>query len=471
MKTDYYKSLEELLINYSYEDKKQIYKAYLLSSELHKNQYRESGEEYIIHPVEVAKMLVNLNADRDTVIAGLLHDVIEDTEMTKEKLREEFGYEVASMVDGVTKLKTNDSDKELENIKYTRKIITSMNSDLRIAIIKICDKLHNMRTLSFKSRDKQIRTAKETLEFFVPLANYIGLRDIRLELEDLCFKYMDPDKYQEIKADRYVLEEKDKNYLSEMVYSVRDYLSNEGIPSYIRVRMKNLYALSKEIEKGYSLENIHNLFGLKLVLPDVDSCYISLGKIHKLYHPLNNKFKDFICNPKTNLYRSLHTTVFGPNELLVQFRIRTKEMDQIAIYGLASYWDLYKGRAKDAMQEKYRSDIESISYIDSYYKDDAMFVEAVKNELFNDKIHVYTKSGDVICLPEGSNIVDFAYIDGYDRPISAALVNNVITPLNYRLKNNDTIKLIEDPNGNKTKEELLDIANTTRSKIMIKKLD
>ncbi len=470
MNDKYFDEIEKLITDYSYQDKKEIYRAYLLAYNLHKDQYRESGEEYIIHPVEVAKMLINLKADKDTVIAGLLHDVIEDTDMTREKLKEIFNEEVALMVDGVTKLKIKDGDKDTENIKYTRKIITSMNDDLRIPIIKICDKLHNMRTLSYKSREKQIKTARDSLEFFVPLVNYIGLRDIKLELEDLCFKYLDLNKFDEIKKSRDLLEQKDSESLNQMVDVVGELLTEEGIPNYIKVRVKNVYALSKELEKGYSLENIHNLFGLKLVLPDIDSCYISLGKIHGLYHPLNNKFKDFICNPKTNLYRSLHTTVFGPNELCVQFRIRTNEMDEIATFGLASYWDLYGEKAKDVMQDKYRKDIESISYIDSYYEDDSMFIEAVKNELLSDKIHVYTKSGDVIYLPEGSNIVDFAYSDGYDKKISKALVNNVITPLNYKLKNNDTIKLIEDERNPKSKEELLEIANMTRSKIMIKKL-
>ena len=336
---------------YNEEEVEEIKKAYEYAENLHQGQMRQSGEPYISHPLNVAYILAEMHADRDTICAGLLHDTLEDTNIKKEDIAHDFNQTVANLVDGVTKMsKMNFSSKQAQNMANTRKIITGIAEDVRIIIIKLADRLHNMRTLEFKSEFKQKENALETMEIFVPLSYYIGAYRIKSELEDLSLQYLKPDMYKKINDKKVIIEEDSKGCLREMLHTIQSLLSNEQIPNEIKIRTKNIYGIYKRINDGHKISDIHDLLALKIMVDDINSCYKSLGLIHNEYHPINDKFKDYICNPKTNMYRSLHTTVFGPDDRLVQTQIRTFDMDDIASFGLTAYWDKEKGNARNTMQ-------------------------------------------------------------------------------------------------------------------------
>ena len=355
---------------------------------------RQSGEQYITHPLNVAYILAEMHADRDTLCAALLHDTLEDTSATKKDIADLFNKDVANLVDGVTKLnKMNFSSKQEQNLANTRKIITGITEDVRIIIIKLADRLHNMRTLSFKSEFKQKENALETLEIFVPLAYYIGAYRIKSELEDLSLRYLKPDIYKSIEEKKKLVEDSSSQYLKEMLFKIKSFLDNKNIPNEIKLRTKNIYGIYKRISEGQKLSDIHDLFAIKIMVDEVENCYRTLYYIHNYYHPINDKFKDYICNPKTNMYRSLHTTVFGPNDSLVQTQIRTFDMDKIASFGLSTYWDIEKGKARDIMQEDLKEKYQffkSLTEINAMFGDNQEFISQIKKELFSDKIYVYT---------------------------------------------------------------------------------
>ena len=375
-----------------------VSEAYCYAKLLHGNQIRQSGEPYINHPLNVAYILSEMHADCDTVCAGLLHDTLEDTNIKKEDIAHDFNQNVANLVDGVTKLsKMNFSSKQDQNNANTRKIITGITDDVRIIIIKLADRLHNMRTLQFKSEFKQKENSLETMEIFVPLAYYIGAYRIKSELEDLSLKYLKPDVYKRIGDEKIKLEETFDDILKEMLYKIRALLNDRNISNEIKLRTKNIYGIYKRLSEGHKLSDIHDLLALKIMVDEIENCYIGLYLVHSKYKPINDKFKDYICNPKTNMYRSLHTTVFGPEDRLVQTQIRTFDMDKIASFGLTAYWDIEKGKARDAMQEDLKQKYQffkSLTEINSIFGDNQQFVNQVKNELFANKIYKYWKYND-----------------------------------------------------------------------------
>ena len=451
-----------------------IKKAYDYAKTLHEGQYRQSGESYIIHPLNVAYILAEMHADKDTVCAGLLHDTIEDTKITKEDIAHDFNQEIANLVDGVTKLaKMNFSTKEEQNSANTRKIITGITSDVRIIIIKLADRLHNMRTIEYKSEFKRKENSIETMEIFVPLAYSIVAYRIQSELEDLSFKQIRTDKYKEIEEIKDRLEEKDNSILEEMLYKIKCLLNDKNIPNEIKVRTKNIYGIYKRLSEGNKLSDIHDLLALKVMVDNIANCYLTLGLVHTLYHPINSKFKDYICNPKTNMYSSLHTTVFGPEERLVQTQIRTFDMDKIASFGLTAYWDIEKGNARNVMQEELKEKFQfftALTEINSMYRDNETFVSQVKNELFSDKVYVYTTKGDVIELPKGSTPIDFAYRIHTDigNTMVGALVNDKSVSNDYVLKSNDRVKIITDPLSFGSRDGWEDLAYTAHAKKKIR---
>ncbi len=451
-----------------------IKKAYEYAKTLHEGQYRQSGEPYIIHPLNVAYILAEMHADRDTICAGLLHDTIEDTKITKEDIAHDFNQEIANLVDGVTKLaKMNFSTKEEQNLANTRKIITGITSDVRIIIIKLADRLHNMRTIEYKSEFKRKENSIETMEIFVPLAYSIGAYRIKSELEDLSFKQLKPNKYKEIEEVKDRLEETDNSILEEMLYKIQCLLNDKNIPNEIKVRTKNIYGIYKRLSEGNKLSDIHDLLALKVMVDDIANCYLTLGLVHTLYHPINSKFKDYICNPKTNMYSSLHTTVFGPEERLVQTQIRTFDMDKIASFGLTAYWDIEKGNARNVMQEELKEKFQfftTLTEINSMFRDNETFVSQVKNELFSDKVYVYTTKGDVIELPKGSTPIDFAYRIHTDigNTMVGALVNDKSVSNDYVLKSNDRVKIITDPLSFGSRDGWEDLAYTAYAKKKIR---
>jgi len=462
---------------YNFEEIEIIKKAYEYANLLHEGQSRQSGEKYIIHPLNVAYILSEMHADRDTVCAGLLHDTLEDTNITKEDIVQDFNKNIANLVDGVTKInKLNFLDKKNQNLANTRKIITSITEDVRIIIIKLADRLHNMRTLQFKDELKQKENALETMEIYVPLAYYIGAYRIKSELEDLSLRYLKPDLYKNIKEQKIFIERESKDCLIEMTNQIKENLNDNNIPNEIKIRTKNIYGIYKKLNEGNKLYDIHDLLSLKIMVDKTDNCYRTLGIIHKKYHPINNKFKDYICNPKTNMYKSLHTTVFGPEDRLIQNQIRTFDMDKIASFGLTVYWDLNKGQARYVMQEDLKKKYQffkSLTEINAMFGDNQEFVKQVKDELFSGKIYVYTTKGDIIEFPVGSTPIDFAYKIHSDigNTMVAAVVNDEYVPVDYILKNKDRVKIITDSLSYGPREDWIDKAKTTFAKRKIKEFD
>ena len=473
-------TINDLLINlseYNPDAISDVKKAYDYASYLHNGQVRQSGDPYSSHPLNVAYILSEMHADSDTVCAGLLHDTLEDTNIKKEDIAHDFNQNVANLVDGVTKLaKMNFSSKQDQNYANTRKIITGITDDVRIIIIKLADRLHNMRTLEFKSEFKQKENSLETMEIFVPLAYYIGAYRIKSELEDLSLKYLKPDVYKRIGEKKIKLEETSGDILKEMLYKIETLLNDRNIPNEIKVRTKNIYGIYKRLSEGHKLSDIHDLLALKIMVDEIENCYIGLYLVHSKYKPINDKFKDYICNPKTNMYRSLHTTVFGPEDRLVQTQIRTFDMDKIASFGLTAYWDIEKGKARDVMQDDLKQKYQffkSLIEINSIFGDNQQFVNQVKNELFANKIYVYTTKGDIIELPIGSTIIDYAYKLDTDigNTMVGAFVNDEYVTVDYVLHNKDRVRIITNELSYGPREEWLDIAKTSLAKSKIKEFN
>ena len=460
--------------NHSSDELKLVEKAYKYAEELHEGQYRQSGEPYITHPLNVAYILSELRADVDTICAGLLHDTLEDTAATKEDIAAEFNKDVANLVDGVTKIsKLNFSSKEDQNMANTRKIITSITTDVRIIFIKLADRLHNMRTLQYKSEFKQKENSMETMDIFVPLAYYLGAYRIKSELEDLSLKYLYPDQYKRIEDIRFRIEEDNKDCLYEMLSNINKLLSAQEIPHNIKVRIKNIYGIYKKISEGDRISDIHDLLALKIMVDNVANCYQTFGLVHSEYHPINERFKDYICNPKTNMYQSLHTTVFGPDDRLVQTQIRTFDMDKVASFGLTAYWDIKKGNVRDIMQEDLKNKYQffkSLIEINKVFADNQEFVRQVKKELFSNRIYVYTPKGKVIELPKNSTAIDLAYYihTNLGNTMVSAVVNDRVVEPSYILQNKDRVRIITDVLAYGPHPEWIDIVQTTKAKRAIK---
>ena len=469
--------LLNLVKTYNEDEVEIVRSAYEYAKNLHNGQLRQNGEPYISHPLNVAYILAEMHADSDTICAGLLHDTLEDTNVTKEDIAHDFNQVITNLVDGVTKIsKLNFSSKQDQNVANTRKIITGITEDVRIIIIKLADRLHNMRTLEFKSEFKQKENALETMEIFVPLAYYIGAYRIKSELEDLSLKYLKPDIYKKIAEKKNRIEIEANPILQEMLWKIQSILNDKNIPNEIKIRTKNIYGIYKRLNDGHKMSDIHDLLALKVMVDNIENCYYTLGLVHNEYNPVNNKFKDYICNPKTNMYQSIHTTVFGPDDRLVQTQIRTFDMDKIASFGLATYWDIEKGNARNVMQndlkEKYQF-FKSLTEINTMFYDNKEFVSQVKTELFSDKVYVYTTKGDIIELPKGSTPIDFAYKIHADigNTMVAVIINDEYKPLNYVLKNKDRVKIVCDDYSFGPREEWFDYAKTTLAKKKIKEFN
>lgn len=463
--------------NTNEEDLKIITKAYELASCLHKDQSRQSGEPYIIHPLTVASILAEMRADTDTICAALLHDTIEDSPITKEDIAELFNKDVSNLVDGVTKIsKMNFSSKQDQNFANTRKVITSITEDVRVIIIKLADRLHNMRTIGFKSEFKQKENALETMEIFVPLAYYIGAYKIKSELEDLSLRRIKPDVYKSLEEKKLKIEESCQPGLEEMLGVIHKVLNDKKIPNELKIRTKNIYGIYKRLSEGNKMSDIHDLLALKVIVEDIEDCYRALGCVHQQYHQINDKFKDYIYNPKTNMYQSLHTTVFGPNDRLVQTQIRTQEMDQIANFGLTTYWDLNKGQARELMQDDLRDKFQffrSLMEINTMFGDNQAFVNQVKTELFADKVYIYTSKGDILELPKGATIIDFAYKIHTDvgNTMVGAVVNDEYVAIDFVLRNKDRVRIVTDALSFGPKEDWVDKVHTTYAKRKIREFN
>jgi len=458
---------------YNAPEVERVRKAYELAKRAHKDQKRESGEPYIIHPLNVCMNLTLFKADGASLCAGLLHDVVEDTNIPLEEIEKEFGPDVAHLVDGVTKISNLhfDSKEEATNANI-RRIINSLNDDVRIIIIKLCDRLHNMQTLQYKAPEKQIRSANETLNIFVPLAYFIGAFPMKCRLEDLCLLYLDKESYDAIEEK---IKEITKDYqkcYEIATQEVSDLLNKNGIKFTYRVKILNTYHLYQKLNKGYKLNDIHDLVNFKLILDDEEDPYRVLGLIHKLYTPMNQKFKDYIACPKTNMYRSLHTTVFGPDNHILQFQIKTQTMDDINTIGLGAYWKFYKEKGKEKMQQELRLNYQffnTLREINDVIESDSDFIERVKQEIFSNNIYVYTLTGEIVELPNGSSVIDFAYklhTEMGDH-LYKAFINGKEVKLTHKLSNKDRIMIVQRDKSH-PQASWLDHAITSKAKRRIK---
>lgn len=458
---------------YNIENLEIVKKAYYYAEELHRGQKRQSGEDYIVHPLNVAYILAEMHADKDTICAALLHDTLEDTEITKEQIAKDFNETVSYLVDGVTKIsRMNFSTKEEQNMANTRKIITSMRNDIRIIIIKLADRLHNMRTLQYKSEYKQKENSQETLLLYVRLADRIGLHVLKRELEDLSLQYINNDEYNRIKEMRLKVAEDSKECIQEMLGTINDLLNNQNIPHEEMVRIKNIYGIYKKIQRGYRLTEIHDFLSLKVIVDNINDCYPTLRWIHWKYKPINRKFKDYISVCKPNGYQSLHTTIFGEDGRLVQTQIRTPQMNQVASYGLAANWGDYPENANLVMQQEWKTNdpfYDSLVEIDSQYANDKEFVDQVYRELLGDRISVYTQTGKLE-LPKGATPIDVAYNIHTEvgNNMVGAIINGKEAEIGKQLKQNDNVRIITDDTSIGPNASWLTQTATTKAKRKIK---
>ena len=434
---------------YNPEEEEIVRKAYEVAEKAHAHQKRESGEPYIIHPLNVCMNLTKFKADGSSLCAGLLHDVVEDTDYTLEDIKEMFNEDIAFLVDGVTKISNlHYNTKDEATNANIRRLINSLNDDVRIIIIKLCDRLHNMRTLEFKAPEKRIRSANETLNIFVPLAYFIGAFKLKCELEDICLSYLDKETYDTIKEKEEYIEKDYETCIKLASKEVTNVLKENGIKFTFRTKILNIYHLYQKLNKGYKLNDIHDLVNFKIILDDKEDPYRVLGLIHKLYTPMNNKFKDYIACPKTNMYRSLHTTVFGPDNHLLQFQIKTTSMDDINTIGLAAYWKYFKEEGKTKMQHELKLNYQffnTLRDLNAGIDSDQDFIDRVKQEIFSSNIYVYTLRGDVIELPNGATVIDFAYKIHTDigNHLYKAYINGKEVKITHKLSNKDRIMLLQ----------------------------
>ena len=465
----------QLVKKYNSDEVGIIRKAYEFAEKHHEGQIRESGEPYIVHPLAVAWILANMHADRDTVCAGLLHDVIEDCNVSKKEIEQNFNEKIAELVDGVTNLTQVDFKSKTERDYATkRKIILGINKDARIVIIKLADRLHNILTLQYKSPEKRIMKANETMQFYAPLARYIGAESLRRELEDLSFSYLHPHEYYETKLKTNDYLRKTRIDTNQMMIEIYHMLSDENVPHYLKLRIKNIYSIYQRINMGETIDNLHDFLAIKILVSDVKECYNVLRIIHSLYEPLNKSFKDYICKPKPNMYSSLHTSVFGPEGILVQVQIRTHEMEKINLQGLTAYWDICQGKAGDTMQEilknKYKFG-KSLKAISRIFQDNQSFVQRFQQDVIGEKIFIYGSDGRMIELQDGSTVIDYAYNCGekIGNSMFRAYVNGQLVEFNTTLSTGDRVQIITSEHAMGPEPGWLNDATTIKAQKAIRK--
>lgn len=451
-----------------------IKKAYIFSARVHKDQVRLSGEPYLNHPLETAYILAELKMDEYCISAGLLHDVLEDTLTTRDELIKEFGEEITQLVDGVTKISKIQYASHLERrAENYRKMLIAMAKDIRVIIIKLADRLHNMRTLNFHSPDKQESISKETVEIYAPIAHRLGMSKLKSELEDLAFKYLKPEIYKELsEAVNKKVREREK-YVEKVKDIIKKVLSEHNIKAEVSGRPKHISSIYQKMERQkIGLDQIYDLIAFRVIVGTVRECYEVLGIIHSLWKPIPGRFKDYIAVPKPNMYQSLHTTVIGPEGERIEIQIRTEEMHRIAEYGVAAHWKYKENKGKTAKDDEERfAWLRQILEWQQETKDARDFIESIKTELFTDEVYVFTPKGDVKVLPKGSTPVDFAYSIHSDvgNHCAGAKVNGKIVPLKYELATGDIVEIITSPQQ-KPSSDWLKFVKTSKAKTRIKQL-
>ncbi|SHI33491.1 GTP pyrophosphokinase [Clostridium cavendishii DSM 21758] len=468
--------IDKINVNCNNVDIDLVKKAYNLAFEAHKEQKRESGEPYIIHPVSVAIILAEMGMDTNTIVAGLLHDVVEDTDYSYEEIEELFNKEIADLVDGVTKLgKIKYKSKEEQQADNVRKMLLAMAKDIRVIIIKLADRLHNLRTLKFMSKEKQKEKAKETLDIYAPLAHRLGISKIKWELEDLAFRYLHTDEYYELVHDIAEKRVEREEYIKEIIDDLINNLESANIDSDIEGRPKHFYSIyRKMVNKNKSIEQIFDLTAIRILVNTVKDCYASLGIVHTIYKPIPGRFKDYIAMPKPNMYQSLHTTVIGPQGKTFEIQIRTFEMHRTAEYGIAAHWK-YKesGSESEVKEDSFENKLAWIKDILEWQNetsDAEEFMEGFKLDLFSDEIFVFTPKGVVINLPSKATPVDFAYkihTDVGNRCVGAK-VNGKMVTLDYKLKTGEIVEILTSTVAKGPNMDWLTFANSNQARSKIK---
>ena len=454
-------------------DTKLILKAYNYANDNHKGQLRKSGEPYIIHPLQVAYILATIELDESTICAALLHDVVEDTQITHQDIINEFGQEIADMVEGVTKLGklqqyTTVQEQQVEDY---RKMFLAMGKDIRVILIKLADRLHNMRTLKFLSRDRQIANAKETMDLYAPLANRLGMYSLEWELEDLSFKYLYPEEYREIVEGIDKKRDERLIFIEKIMDKIRAELKAQHIDAEVTGRAKHLYSIYRKMKRdNKTLDQIYDLFALRILVNSVKDCYASLGVVHELYNPMPGRFKDYISVPKSNMYQSLHTTLIGPKGTPFEVQIRTWDMHRVAEYGIAAHW-AYK-EANKAKKSTVSVKEDKLSWLreslewQKDMQDPEEFLNTLRTELFEDEVYVFTPKGDIKSLPKGATPIDFAYSihEQIGHKMTGCKINSKMVPIVTKLKNGDIVDIITSDNSKGPSRDWLKYVKTTTAR-------
>ncbi|MCR5118136.1 MAG: bifunctional (p)ppGpp synthetase/guanosine-3',5'-bis(diphosphate) 3'-pyrophosphohydrolase [Lachnospiraceae bacterium] len=454
-----------------------IQKAYETARNFHKDQKRKSGEPYIIHPICVAIILADMEMDKETIVAGLLHDVVEDTVMTIDELKDEFGEDVAFLVDGVTKLSKiqYSADKLDMQAANLRKMFLAMAKDIRVIMIKLADRLHNMRTLSYMRPEKQQDISRETIDIYAPIAQRLGISKIKVELEDLCLKYLEPEEYEKLAMQIAERKSVREQYVQDIVDEVRVHIKNAGIEAKIDGRVKHFFSIYKKMKnQNKSIDQIYDLFAVRIIVASVKDCYAALGVIHEIYKPIPGRFKDYIAVPKENMYQSLHTTLIGFNGVPFEIQIRTFEMHRTAEYGIAAHWK-YKeaadGKRPELQEEEKLTWLRQILEWQRDMSDNREFMNLLKSDLdlFSDSVYCFTPTGDVKNLPAGSTPIDFAYSihSAVGNKMIGARVNGKLVTINYEIKNGDCIEILTSQNTKGPSRDWLKIVKSTQAKTKI----
>lgn len=453
-------------------DEDLVSKAYYYTKDAHKGQLRNSGEEYFIHPINVCLILIDLNMDEATIIAGMLHDVIEDTEATFEDIEREFSHEIAVLVDGVTKLKRlkfrSKQESQAENI---RKMVMAMANDIRVIIIKLADRLHNMRTLEYMTKAKQFEKATETVEIYAPLAHRLGISTIKWELEDLSLRYLEPETYYELVESIAMKRAERESFIASIMEILKDNIAELGFEADITGRPKHIYSIYNKIKKqNKTFDQIFDLTAIRVIVNTVKDCYSVLGVVHSLWKPIQGRFKDYIAMPKANMYQSLHTTVVGPKGEIFEVQIRTWDMHKTAEYGIAAHWKYKEGRTKkDNFDEKLQW-LRLLMDWQKDLKDSKEFMETLKGDFFSDEVYVFSPKGDVIGLPSGSTPIDFAYRvhSAVGNHCVGAKIDGRIVPINTKLKNGNIVEILTSPNSSGPSIDWLKIVKSTQARTKIR---
>ena len=467
------------------DDISMIEKAYRTAYEAHKNQVRKSGEPYIIHPLCVAIILADMELDKETIVAGLLHDVVEDTIMTEEEITAEFGGDVALLVDGVTKLQqlqlsgstqsqSGDSDRVEMQAENLRKMFLAMAKDIRVIMIKLADRLHNMRTLKHMPPQKQQRIARETMDIYAPIAQRLGISRIKIELDDLSLKYLEPEVYYDLVDKIAIRKSVRERYIQSIVDEVGEHIRNVGIEAKIDGRIKHFFSIYKKMKnQDKTLDQIYDLFAVRIIVDSVKDCYAALGAIHEMYKPIPGRFKDYIAMPKANMYQSLHTTLIGSSGQPFEVQIRTYEMHKAAEYGIAAHWKYKEASDGKKVKTQEEEKLVWLRQILEWQKDtdNREFLKLLKSDLdlFSDNVYCFTPTGDVKNLPTGSTPIDFAYAihSAVGNKMIGARVNGKLVTIDYEIKNGDRIEILTSQNSRGPSRDWLNLVKSTQAKSKI----